>query len=338
MNDLITKSKTEMPENTNGVSEKQTANINEHSLYIWHDVIQGLQSKGMYSNLITYRLNPIVNVTPELAAELLKDNIKNRTISKGRVLYYASQMKKGKWSLTGETIKIGKSNSILDGQHRLLAVIESGCHVKIEFSFDIEDAFFTLIDTGKARSASDILGIMKVHNSSLVAAVLKAVIFYERGLNVGTLRTNNAQLNYNNSVPTSNYLTSSTVSNDDVEDAFYKHPDILEYCKRRKSLGFDSTYSFIHYILSRKDKEKADQFMTFIAEGEYEEDGKFYRNEMLRNLQKFLINRNAYKGKVQKKITTREIIGYCFTAWNYFKKGKTVKVIRYNLNSGIPKI
>ena len=67
-------------------------------------------------------------VSPFLAQKILKENICNRKISEKMVLIYAKDMSEGRWKTkTGEFIKISKTKRLLDGQHRLLAVINSEC-------------------------------------------------------------------------------------------------------------------------------------------------------------------------------------------------------------------
>ena len=64
-------------------------------------------------------------LTPELATKLLARNTHNRTISSSRIRQYAADMAAGNWAFNGEAIKVSEGGQILDGQHRLRAVIES---------------------------------------------------------------------------------------------------------------------------------------------------------------------------------------------------------------------
>ena len=65
-------------------------------------------------------------ITPELAREILKGNSKNRKIRQQRVDYLADEMKNGRWQISHQGICIATDGRVLDGQHRLLAVIQSG--------------------------------------------------------------------------------------------------------------------------------------------------------------------------------------------------------------------
>jgi predicted nucleic acid-binding Zn ribbon protein len=73
----------------------------------------------------------IVYVTPEMAERWLGHNKVNRNLRNRRVDQFARDMRSGRWQLTGEAIKFGKSGNLIDGQHRLWAVIESGCTSRV---------------------------------------------------------------------------------------------------------------------------------------------------------------------------------------------------------------
>jgi len=72
----------------------------------------------------------VETITPEIAAAYLKRKGANRNISHLRVQRYAREMQRGDWLLTGEAIKFC-NGQLMDGQQRLLAVIESGVSVRM---------------------------------------------------------------------------------------------------------------------------------------------------------------------------------------------------------------
>ena len=112
-------------------------------------------------------------VTPALAKDYLQANIMNRQLRGNIVLDYATQMQKGLWkSDTGECIKISKEGVILDGQHRLNAVIKANIPVYFHVAIGLDESVFDVIDTGKLRSSSDIFTISKVKYASATAAII----------------------------------------------------------------------------------------------------------------------------------------------------------------------
>lgn len=99
----------------------------------------------------------VMDITPQQAAIWLQGNIGNRPVCKSQVDAMATDMINGEWALNGETIKIAfdaEYNPILlDGQHRLNAVVQSGVTIKSLVVFSVDDARF--IDNGRARSFKD---------------------------------------------------------------------------------------------------------------------------------------------------------------------------------------
>ena len=63
-------------------------------------------------------------ITPELAEQYLTKNTNNyRSMSNSVVNAYATDMKTGNWKFNGDSIKFNKSGILVDGQHRLAAIM-----------------------------------------------------------------------------------------------------------------------------------------------------------------------------------------------------------------------
>lgn len=95
----------------------------------------------------------IITITPELATKMLQNNPNNRKIRSRRVEMYARDMKAGKWNLTGQGITIAKDGGILDGQHRLAAVVLAGVPVQMLVVSDADRV--ATYDSGLKRSVLD---------------------------------------------------------------------------------------------------------------------------------------------------------------------------------------
>jgi len=104
-----------------------------------------------------------ITMTVERAKELLENNDHNRKVTNSRVQEYAKEMTNGLWLYNGESIIISESGRLLDGQHRLLAIVESGVEVEIELVEGVPDSdggidTFLTINT-KNRSNVDALTV-----------------------------------------------------------------------------------------------------------------------------------------------------------------------------------
>ena len=65
----------------------------------------------------------MTTITPPMAALLLGNNGANRKLNKRHVDFLSDQIKSGKWQKIGQTIVIAKDGTLMDGQHRLTAIV-----------------------------------------------------------------------------------------------------------------------------------------------------------------------------------------------------------------------
>lgn len=109
-------------------------------------------------------------ITPELAATLLERNPHNRPISRREVERLKRVLEAGQWAYNGEAIKLGHSGDLLDGQHRLQAIVESGVAADALVVADLEDRIFDTLDQGRKRTGGDVLYTRGIKNHNAAAA------------------------------------------------------------------------------------------------------------------------------------------------------------------------
>jgi len=96
-------------------------------------------------------------VDPSLAELLLKGNVRNRGISGPLVEAMTRDMLAGAWKTTHQGLALDKEYRLLDGQHRLLAVVKSGKTIEFPITYNVPTDAFEAIDLGgRPRSISDI--------------------------------------------------------------------------------------------------------------------------------------------------------------------------------------
>lgn len=125
------------------------------------------------------------DVTPSLAASYLKHNIStNRTIRKALVDRYAADMKSGHWSQASGSVMFDHLGNLVDGQHRMSAVVQAGITVRMKMESIPEGASLEGIDRGRSRTIGDLLELRgladKGHGISLAAAA-KSLYCLSRG-------------------------------------------------------------------------------------------------------------------------------------------------------------
>jgi hypothetical protein len=123
-------------------------------------------------------------ITPELAEELLTRNPRNRPFAKSNLNYLKSQLNSGEWKLTHQGIAICLDGTILDGQHRLKAVQETGISVEMLVTTSIDPNVFSVLDTGKKRNGADVLSVNGANNTHCMAAAIRNFLLYKQAPNL----------------------------------------------------------------------------------------------------------------------------------------------------------
>lgn len=119
----------------------------------------------------------VMTITPDLAKRWMEKNTVNRPFSRATHDSYVAAMKRGEWKLNGESIKFTRDGRMIDGQHRLRAIITSGISVQIYVVTDLDNDAFRTLDGGKRRSAADVLSIEGEVNAAVLAAATRAYIY-----------------------------------------------------------------------------------------------------------------------------------------------------------------
>lgn len=139
-----------------------------------------LRNIVMAGNSITAKVETI---HPKVALGYLENNqaTNYRPRRPHVVARYAKDMKAGRWQLNGEAIKFN-GRDILDGQHRLAAIVEAGVPIATMVVRGLRpDAVFTM-DEGNRRNMADRLRYEGLdRNQSLMAALVSSAFQYEMG-------------------------------------------------------------------------------------------------------------------------------------------------------------
>jgi hypothetical protein len=124
----------------------------------------------------------IVRVTPEMAKAWLDKNKSNRPLRMRLVRAYAEEMAHRRWVVNKDTIGIATDGTLIDGQHRLNAVVLSGMSVDMLVMFDApsDKRAVQTIDNGGPRNGGDALHYEGVERTKEAKAILSAMVNYSR--------------------------------------------------------------------------------------------------------------------------------------------------------------
>lgn len=116
-------------------------------------------------------------ITPEMAELLLKKNPDNRNIKKVRVVEIRADLEAGRYVLNGEPIIVSRDGLLNDGQHRLLACVESGVAFRSLVVFGVTRSSRLTLDQGGARTVADYLDMAGKEDHTKVMATVGRMLW-----------------------------------------------------------------------------------------------------------------------------------------------------------------
>lgn len=250
-------------------------------------------------------------VDPAKAKKWMQRNRRNRPVKKAAVAKYARDMRNGAWALNGEPFKFDTDGFMIDGQHRALAVIESGATIRTFVIRNIPSATFATMDQGVKRGGGDHMALMGETSPFELATALGHLRRYERG-DLGDRGVNRH------------------VSGPEMVECLDRHPEMR--VSVNKSLGARvcgsvGLFAFLHFAFSRKDPQLADWFLRAICSGE-----GLRANDAVYRLRERLIRARGDKAVLDERI----VLALAITAWNKHRAGE--KVTRLNPPETFPTI
>ncbi len=115
----------------------------------------------------------IKEVTPALAKKWLEKNLNNRNIRGQKVANLARDIQAGRWAVNGDTIRFSEDGVLLDGQHRLAAVVKAGRSITTAVAYGVPSEARMTMDAGAARTAGDQFALRGVKNASRVSTACR---------------------------------------------------------------------------------------------------------------------------------------------------------------------
>jgi hypothetical protein len=134
-------------------------------------------------------------VGPAIAEKWLAKNSDNRRVRKATIERYARDMASGEWVENGAAISFAEDGTLLDGQHRLWAVVESGATIQTLVARNLPARVQDTMDDGTKRTLGDTFNFHRVENSNTAAAIVRRVILWQQGYrtNQGTYQPTKAE-------------------------------------------------------------------------------------------------------------------------------------------------
>ncbi len=251
----------------------------------------------------------IEHVTPFRAARWLADAAgrQQRPISRQRVAEYAEALEDGDFVFVGDPIRLDSNGQLMDGQHRLSAVVKSGIAIDMVVVRGVPADRYDVIDSGKSRRMADVLSGDGHSATHRLGGLLAAVYWHDTG---GKRFANNAESRRARRNPV---LLAEATTAQPIADRVYKALDGLP------SLA----YFGLAVVLFRRVATAADvdRFVSGVAD-----DSGLDRGDPRKAAREWLI-RESSASRAHTELNRTEMLAVLIAAWNAFRRGK--QVIRF---------
>jgi hypothetical protein len=257
----------------------------------------------------------LVDITPALAKEWLDRNSHNRNIRERVVNGYAADMLAGNWVEDGQSIKFSADGVLLDGQHRLSAIVQSGMTVHMLVVTNLAASTQDTMDTGAKRSLADVLKLHGEEHYVTLAAALLRVHVWKQGARKNIKQSGNAR-------PTHRQLLS-------VLDG---HPELRRSVqigsRVRDSVRISGgTVALCHWLFNRIDQGDCAFFFARIADG-----AGLVPGDPVYALRRAIDNLAKASGRPDEAFVTALVI----KAWNFYRAGQDIQLLAYRPGGAHP--
>ena len=250
----------------------------------------------------------IEEVDPGVASRWLDANLDNRRPVRHKIEQYKRDIAAGRWSLTGEAIKFDRDGVLLDGQNRLIAVVETGRSIVTLVVRGLDGTARRHMDTGAARSAGQALTMLGHRYGGDLAAVAQVAILLAEGRPLASGRRSHEE------------ILRFVEENPDIE------PVVQEYGRSLPMLPAAANY--VAWVLTGIDSDLAAEFLAELRSGANlpEVSPVLAARGRLGRLQA--------DTKLSRGIRVESQIATAFRAWNAWRNGEPLTKIVLGLKQG----
>ena len=250
-------------------------------------------------------------VTPEIAAEWLDDNAHNRHFSPARASTAARDMADGHWQETGEPVQFDVYGHLLNGQHRLNGIVDSGVAVELLVVRGLQPEAQEVMDSGARRSSGDALSLRDIGDGKMVASVVRRIIQWDEGVRTRDFR-----------------LSRYSATTPQVLEFVDANPRVIEIAEKARAANgapmSQSVRGLLWWLFDAIDPAQADEFFARLNDG-----AGLEKSHPILTLREKLTSERAKTGK---RLTETAYTGMAIRAWNAWRDGRPL--IRIQVDTG----
>ena len=254
----------------------------------------------------------VVMVTPELAAEWLTHNTHNRGLKPIAIKRFAEDMTTGDWQWNGEPIRFAADGTLLDGQNRLHAIVDSGVTIPLLVIRGLPRETQDVTDTGTPRKLHDVLKLRGEVTASSLSALLRIVVGWESGLR---------RPNSHNAIPHTRCL-----------HFLEEHPEIRDILQPSRTVADGcglpaSIVGLVWWIAQQIEPDDCEFFMARLGDGQ-----GLVKGDAIFELRRTLHETKGVRGERNRTW----LLAITIKAWNAYRKGEQVGLYRWRPGGAKP--
>lgn len=254
----------------------------------------------------------VVMVDAAMAKEMLNENPDNRRVSVRTVETYARAMSNGDWDLVFDPIRFNKDDELIDGQHRLMAVIKSDTVQPFLVVRGLSTESRKVLDQPRGRTSRDNLHMMGVEGYGDKATIATLLIRWDMDAITGShVKIQNQE------------VVNFVVANNDLLIRAVNTAKAARNAIRLAKGAAGAVFFRAHRI----DVFAANEFFEKLASGEGLETGS-----PILAARNVIIRTKATTTNRGRRVTTPEEMYYLVRAWNAYRRGEYLSKLQLPVN------
>jgi hypothetical protein len=258
----------------------------------------------------------VEKITPAAASKLLEGNTQNRSLKPRVVTAYARDMMTDRWADQGDPIRLNGDGTLLDGQHRLHAIVESGTTQSMVVVRGVSKKAILTMDTGAKRTFSDVLKLHGYQNVTQIAAAARFLMLLEQGSDSRGSRTG---------VFTNTEMLEWIEANDRLPSHVSKITNLGHHYVTRTRTPL---IAIRHTADKASGVAEVDSFIESLRTGTNLAEGDPIHT-LRRTLESLLVSK-------QVKVIPVVIHAITIKAWNAWLRGESASVLRFKPGGDLP--
>lgn len=243
-------------------------------------------------------------IAPERAEEYLASRSTQRPLSEQHARTIATAMSGGRFVQTGEAIHFNIEGHLINGQHRMRAIVISGISAEFLVVRDLPVESFAHMDQGKRRSSGDTLASMGFSRYNEAGQLVRIIL----GLREGSLHGRQA------------------VDNSQVRAFAERNREHLQWttdiCYGLRHVASPGMVGAVLFLAGLGEREKVEEFVKRLDSGvglNSNDPELILRNRLIK-----------MRTTTRRGLRTEEVIPLVRCAWNAAAEGRKITALRHS--------